>query len=185
MAQTPTTEPASIQAGDTICWQRTLPDYPASDGWQLSYLLISTAAHIVVPATAAHDAHDAHDITISAAASAAYPPGIYTWQASVARTGERYTVDKGAVTIKPNWATAGNADARSPAARALADLRAALLKWLSTSGQVQEYEIAGRRMRFATAFEIRERIRMAESEVRREARELSGQSAARRVVVRY
>ena len=182
MAQTPTTEPASIQAGDTICWQRTLPDYPASDGWQLSYLLISAAAHIVVPATAADDAHN---ITISAAASAAYPPGIYTWQASVARTGERYTVDKGAVTIKPNWATAGNADARSPAARALADLRAALLNWLSTSGQVQEYEIAGRRMRFATAFEIRERIRMAESEVRREARELSGQSAARRVVVRY
>lgn len=182
MAQTPTTEPASIQAGDTICWQRTLPDYPASDGWQLSYLLISAAAHIVVLATAVDDAHN---ITISAAASAAYPPGIYTWQASVARTGERYTVDKGAVTIKPNWATAGNADARSPAARALADLHAALLKWLSTSGQVQEYEIAGRRMRFATALEIRERIRMAESEVRREARELSGQSAARRVVVRY
>ncbi len=182
MAQTPPTEPASIQAGDTICWQRTLPDYPASEGWQLSYRLISAAARIDVVATTEGDAYL---VTIAAVTSAAYAPGPYTWQASVTRATERYTVGQGELTIKPDWAFAGHADARSPATRALADLRAALLKWLSTSGQVQEYEIAGRRMRFATAFEIRERIRMAESEVRREARELSGQSGARRVVVRY
>ena len=41
MAQTPTTEPASLQAGDTLRWQRTLPDYPASEGWVLSYRLIN------------------------------------------------------------------------------------------------------------------------------------------------
>lgn len=183
MAQTPTTEPASIQAGDTITWQRTLPDHPASDGWQLSYRLINAAARIDIVAAADGDAHL---VTIAAATSAAYAPGAYTWLASATRSAERYTVGQGEVTVKADWAAApGNADARSPAARALADLRAALLKWLATSGQVQEYEIAGRRMRFATAPEIRERIRIAEAEVNREALAFGGQPPARRVVVRF
>lgn len=183
MAQTPTFEPASIQAGDSITWQRTLPEHPASDGWQLSYRLINAGARIDIVAAADGDAHL---VTIAAAISAAYAPGTYTWLAAATRTTERATVGQGTVTIKPDWAaSAGGADARSPAVRALDDLRAALLKWLATSGQVQEYEIAGRRMRFATATEIRERIRMAEGEVNREALTFGGQPPARRIAVRF
>lgn len=183
MAQTPTTEPASIQAGDTITWLRELPDYPADDGWQLSYRLLNPAARIDMVAAADGAAHR---VTVSAATSAAYTPGTYTWIAHVTRSTDRHTVGQSSITIKADWAAAaGNGDARSPASRALDDLRAALLQWLSTSGQVQEYEIAGRRMRFATAVEIRERIRMAEAEVNREALAFGGQAAPRRVAVRF
>lgn len=183
MAHLPNTEPPVIQAGDTTSWQRDLPDYPADQGWQLSYLLINPAGRINITTTASGSSHLA---TISAAVSAGYAAGAYTWLAQVTRTDERFTVGQGDVTIKADWAAApSGADARSPAARALADLRAALLNWLSTNGQISEYEIAGRRMRFATAQEIRQRIALAEREVNREALALSGNSGARRVLVRF
>lgn len=183
MAQTPTFEPATIQAGDTVRWQRDLSDYPASDGWVLNYRLINAAVKIDVVATAEGDSHL---IVISAATCAAYAAGEYTWVATVTRAGERYTVGQGTITIKPDWAAASTgADARTPAAKALADLRSALLQWLSTSGHVSEYEIAGRRMRFASAQDIRERIAIAEREVARESTVASGQTGARRVLVRF
>lgn len=183
MAQTPTTEPASLQAGDTIRWQRLLPDYPASEGWQLSYRLINAQTRIDIVATADGDAHL---VTISAATSAAYAAGEYTTIAQVTRATERYTVGQGAIVIKPDWAAAAaGADARTPAQRALADLRAALMRWLSSQGHVQEYEIAGRRMRFATVDEIRQRIGIAEREAAREQAAATGKPIARRVLVRY
>ena len=30
-----TTEPSSLTAGDTATWLKSLPDYPATDGWAL------------------------------------------------------------------------------------------------------------------------------------------------------
>ena len=79
-------------------------------------------------------------------------------------------------------------DARSTARRALADLRAALARWLSSNGVVAEYEIAGRRMRFASAEDIRKRISLAENEVAREDAEqrlAAGLGGRRRVMVRF
>lgn len=183
MAQTPTTEPTSLQAGDTITWRRLLPDYPASEGWELSYRLINAAARIDIVATADGDAHL---VSIPAATSAGYTAGEYTSIAKVTRGADRHTVGQGVIVIKPDWAAAATgADARTPAQRALADLRAALMRWLSTQGHVQEYEIAGRRMRFATVDEIRQRIRIAEGEAAREQAATSGKPIARRVLVRY
>lgn len=183
MAQTPTTEPTSLQAGDTIRWQRLLPDYPASAGWVLSYRLINAQTRIDIVATADGDAHL---VNIPTATSAGYTAGEYTSIAQVTRGADRYTVGQGTIVIKPDWAAAADgADARTPAQRALADLRAALMRWLSTQGHVQEYEIAGRRMRFATVDEIRQRIRIAEGEVAREQAAASGKPIARRVLVRY
>lgn len=183
MAQTPTTEPASLQAGDTIRWQRLLPDYPASAGWVLSYRLINAQARIDIVAAADGDAHL---VTIGAATSAAYEAGEYTTVAQVTRGTDRHTVGQGTIVIKPDWAAAATgADARTPAQRALADLRAALMRWLSSQGHVQEYEIAGRRMRFASVDEIRQRIGIAEREVAREQASATGKPVARRVLVRY
>jgi hypothetical protein len=181
MAQTPTTEPASLQAGDTLRWQRTLPDYPASEGWVLSYRLINALGKLDIVATAEGDDHL---ISVAAATSAAYPPGDYTYTAQVTRSTDRYTVGRGSITVKADWAAvADGADARTPAQRALADLKAALLRWLSSQGHVQEYEIAGRRMRFASASDIRQRIALAEREVAAEAN--AGKPVARRVLVRF
>lgn len=182
----PTTEPAFIQAGDTTTWQKTLSDYPASAGWVLAYRLINTASVINITAAASGDDHL---VTVAAATTAAYSAGVYTWVSHVTLGAERYTIGKGSVTVQPDLAaqTAGF-DARSTAQKALDDLRAALLGWLSTSGHVQEYEIAGRRMRFATAADIQARIGLAEREVAREAaaqRLAAGLPANNRIYVRF
>lgn len=186
MPTIPTTEPAYLQAGDTIHWQRTLPDYPAGDGWVLAYRFINQAARIDVVSVADGDVHQ---VSISAAATGAYAAGDYTWTAFVTRGADRYTIGQGRTTIRPDLANqAAGFDARSPARRALDDLRSALLKWLSTSGHVQEYEIAGRRMRFASAGDIRARIAIAQREVANEVsaqRIAAGQTTGRRVLVRF
>ena len=102
---------------------------------------------------------------------------------------DRYTIGQGRTTIRPDLANqAAGFDARTEAQRAQDDLRSALLKWLSTSGHVQEYEIAGRRMRFSTADEIRARMAIAQREVANETaaqRIAAGQTTGRRVLVRF
>lgn len=161
------TEPAFVTAGDTVAWTKSLPDYPASAGWALAYRLINAAGSIDITSSASGDDHA---VSVSAAASAGWAAGDYQYQAYVTRAAERYTVGTGAITIKPNLAakTAGF-DARGAWAKALADLRLALATWLTSSGHISEYEIAGRRMKFANADDIRKRIAIAEKEVAREA----------------
>lgn len=179
-----TTEPALLQAGDTLRWRITLPDFPASDGWTLAYRLINAAATISIVAVADGDAHL---VEVPAATSAAYPPGAYTGNRTVTRGTDRFTLAPWSPRVLPDLATALATDARGPAQRALDDLRAALLKWLASSGQVQEYEIAGRKMRFASMDEINKRITLAQREAAAEAAAAGLSSAAgrRRVLVRF
>jgi hypothetical protein len=163
----PTTEPAFVTAGDTVAWTKSLSDYSAADGWTLAYRLINAAGHIDITTTPA--GHD-HAVTEMAADTSAWPAGAYTWQAYVTKAGDRHTVGTGAITIRPNLAAKdAGYDARGTWAKTLDGLRLALATWLASSGQVAEYEIAGRRMKFATADDIRKRIAIAEKEVAREA----------------
>lgn len=187
MAQSiPTAEPAVLQAGDTLKWRRTLPDYPASAGWVLAYRLINAAARIDIAAAAEGDDHL---VTVPAATSAAWSDGDYTWTAFVTKAGERFTVGTGRVTVRPDLAAMpAGFDARSTARKALDDLRAALAAWISSNGHIQEYEVAGRRTRFASADDLRTRIAIAEREVAREeaaARLADGLPAGRRIMVRF
>jgi len=186
MATIPTSEPAYLQAGDTLSWQRSLPDYPASAGWELSYRLINSSGKIDITAAASGDDHL---VSVSAATTAAYAPGTYTWQAFVTNGSERYTVGSGSIVVKRNLAAeAGGFEARSTAQKALDDLRAALATWIATSGQVQEYEIAGRRMKYRTVADIRSAISLLEREVARERaaeRIAAGLDTGRRVSVRF
>lgn len=183
MLAAPTTEPAALQAGDTLRWQRQLPDYPADAGWVLAYRLINAVTRIDIVSTADGAAHA---VQVAASVSAAYPPGDYTWAAFVTSATERHTIGHGQLRVLPDLAAAAaGQDGRSEAQRALADLRAALLRWLSSSGHVSEYEIAGRRMRFASAQDIRARIAIAEQEVAREAAALGQRPPVRSVRVRF
>lgn len=185
MSTIPSTEPAIIVAGDTIAWSRTLTDYPASAGWVLAYRLINSAGKIDITASASGDDHA---ISVAAATTANWTAGSYTWQATVTKTTQRYTIGSGTLTIKPNLAAqAGGFDARSAAQKALDDTRAALATWISSNGHVQEYEIAGRRMKYASLADIQGRIRLLEREVAREQsaeKIAAGLGAGRRVLVR-
>lgn len=95
-------EPVEIIAGDTVKWLKTIADYKASDGWVLAYSARG-AGSIEIASTASGDSHL---IVITAAQSAAFPVGNYKWIATVSRDDERYTVQEGYFTVKPNLATA-------------------------------------------------------------------------------
>jgi hypothetical protein len=95
-----TTEPTALITGDTITWQISLADYPATDGWTLKYTLLNAAALLTITASAAEADHL---VSIPAAISAAYIPGDYKYQKYVERgadeTLERITLDEGTIAI--------------------------------------------------------------------------------------
>lgn len=182
-------EPKILQAGDTLRWTVRLPEHPANEGWTLSYRLINAGSTIDLVAGPDPQQPELHLVSVAAATSAEYLPGTYTVTKFVSRGLDRYTLAQGEIRVLPDLAASATPmDARSEARRALDDLRAALRRWLSTQGAVSEYEIAGRRMRFASMEDIQKRIQLAESEVAREVeaeRLAAGLGRRRRVLVRF
>jgi hypothetical protein len=153
---TPTTEPARIIAGDTSKWLKTLADYPASAGWALVYTLINATAKITINATAQGDDHLA---TASAATTAAWEAGTYTWRAQVSKAGEVYTVGTGQIVVEPSFSV-DTLDSRTPSKVMLDAVEAVMLK--TASSNVQEYEIAGRRLKhysMGELLQLRDRLR--------------------------
>jgi hypothetical protein len=141
----PTIEPSIIRAGDTTQWIKSLSDYPASDSWVLSYKLTNQDYAYAITSTASGSDHL---VSISAATSATHSPGKYKLIGYVTKAAERYTIDETSVQILPNLAaiTTGY-DTRSTAKQTL-DLLDAAMVAQGANAWAQEYEIAGRRMKF-------------------------------------
>lgn len=182
MAEIPTREPLQLNAGDTWRWTRTLDDYPASQGWALSYVLINAAAKITVNASASGSDHA---VLVSATATAAYTPGAYDWRARVSKAGEVYTVGEGRLTVR-SALTAGTLDNRSHARKTL-DAVEAVIEGRAGSA-VLEYQIAGRSLKHipvADLLALRDKYR---AEVVREdaaTAAAAGLPDRRRVFVRF
>ncbi len=102
MANIPTREPGFFTAGDTVKWTRSIPDYPASQGWTLKYFLRGPSALDV--SASQYNATEDYIVTIAASASATLTAGDYAWTAKVASAdgSETYTVNFGTVTVKPD-----------------------------------------------------------------------------------
>ncbi len=165
MAQpTPSREPARITAGDTITWQRALADYPASASWALNYRLINASGKIDIIASASGSDHL---VNVSAATSAAWLAGSYSWTAYVTKGTERYTVGTGTITIKQDLAAAAaGVDVRSHAVKTLEAIEA-VIEGRATQAHLS-YTIDGRQMqlmKFDELLVLRDRYR---AEVRSE-----------------
>ncbi len=143
-APIPTTEPPSITAGDTAAWTRSLSDYPASDSWVLAYALVNASSKVTVTSSASGDDHA---VSVAASTTAAWVPGTYSWQATVTKGSDRYTVGTGQITILPNLAAATLLDTRSAARKALDAADLALANY-GAKAYLQSYEISGRSQRF-------------------------------------
>ena len=145
MPDIPTNEPASLRAGDTWKWTKTLADYPAS-AWTLKYRFKSATAGFEITATTSGTDYD---ITVAALTTTGYTAGTYTWIAWVeGGTAEKYTVDTGVMAVSADY-RAGTAtaalDDRSHARKTLAAIEA----WIeSRSPGVARYAIAGREMQY-------------------------------------
>ena len=99
--------PSQLIAGDTATWTDSLADYPADDSWVLKYRLTaidSTGGTISLTAAASGSDHVS---TITAATSAVWVPGGYSWAAWVEGAGSTvFTVEAGIVTVLANPRTA-------------------------------------------------------------------------------
>ena len=139
-APTPTSEPASLIAGDTAKWLKTLSDYPADAGWVLTYTLISAAAKYTFTAT---PSGSDHLVNVTAATTGGWTAGSYSWRAAVSLAGEVYTVAGGTIEIKAAFSVS-TLDNRSFARIALENIENYLKNANNLSAA--SYEIAGRRL---------------------------------------
>lgn len=186
---TPTNEPTTLRAGDTVAWTRELAEYSAADGWSLKYRLlwpVGVAADISAVGTGT-----LHSVNLSAADTASFTAGPATLVAYVEKgagaTLERATLQSQSITVLPSLAAATAYDGRSANAIALANARAALASYMA-KGQlhVASYDVGGRTMTFRAATEITDLIAYYEREVFKENALLAAVNgvAAGRVQVR-
>lgn len=180
-------EPAELVAGDTWAWRRTdlAVAYPASQGWALSYVLV--AANAVIPVAATADG-DAHMVNVPAVDTAGYVAGLYTWDAYVAKTPDRFRVGRGTVKILPNLQAAGltGVDGRSHARRVL-DAIEAVIECRAGKDQAS-YQIGDRRLDrtpIADLLKLRDSYRAEVARQRSAERLRQGKGTGRMVLTRF
>lgn len=180
-AITPTTEPTALIAGDTAKWLKTLTDYPASEGWTLSYTLVSASNRITFNASASGNDYL---VSVSAATTESWVSGSYEWRAQVTKSGEVFTVETGTISVQPSFGSA--IDGRSHARKALSNIEA----YLENAGNLTaaSYEIAGRKLQ---RFSLPELLALRDKYKGEVAREDAASGASRglpdrrRVLVRF
>lgn len=180
MSTIPTTEPASVTAGDTIKWTKALPDYPASAGWVLSYAFTGPGN---ISITAAADG-DTHAVIVPAATSAAWAAGSYLGQAYITKAGERTTIATGLMlTVAANLAAASGL---SWARRCLSAIQAVMEG--KAGSDALSTKINDKELRKYTPAELIPLYRFFEQEVAREdqaAKLAAGLGSGNRVLVRF
>jgi hypothetical protein len=178
-------EPSRVIAGDTVIWRRAdlLTDYPSAS-YSLHY-----RGRRAGDATASFNvsANSDYQVTVAAAATEKWTPGVYHWQAYVTRTSDsaRVTVAEGTFEVVANRATS-TADPRSHAARMVAAIEA-LLEGKATD-DVDEYSINGRSLKKIPVAELLKwRDRYKAEALREKAAEdiKRGLATSRRVMVRF
>lgn len=172
----PNQVPKTLRAGDTVTWRRTLPDYPAGEGWSLVYTMVKLYQQITLTATP--DGND-HLVESPVATTSNWAPGIYAWIERAIQDGKAYTVDTGVLEILPGFAAATNGlDARSHAQKTLDALEA----WIESRDMgVAEYQIGDRMLK---SIPIRDLL-LLRDRYRREVRDESGKKVSGRVMVRF
>lgn len=181
-APIPTTEPASVNAGDTVKWLKSLPDYLASDGWTLSYTLINAGSKISITSTAQGTDHL---VNVSNTTSAAWAAGTYDYRAQASKASEVYTVGSGRIVVKPAF-SAATLDARSQVRKTLEAIEATLEGRASSA--TAEYQIAGRQLKYIPISELlvlRDRLRADVAREDSAAAVAAGLSPRGRIQVRF
>ena len=113
----PTTEPATIVAGDLLQWKRTDlgTDY-ANGSYTLSYKARLEGTGSTVITITASASGDDYLVSVGQSTTASYTAGDYRWQAYITRNSdsERLTIDSGTFEVSASR-SASTADPRSHA----------------------------------------------------------------------
>lgn len=180
-APTPYDEPASIVAGDTAKWLKSVADFPASAGWVLTYTLVNASQRYTFSAA---PSGDEHLVTVDAATTAAWAAGDYALRGQVALAGEVYTVVQGRVTVQPAYGSA--TDGRSQARRMLDAVESVLEGRAADS--VAEYTIGGRQLKripLPDLLALRDRLRVDVAREDAATRVAAGLAPRGRIAVRF
>lgn len=132
-AVVPKLEPETVVAGDTVEFTISEPDYLPGDGWALSYHILN-ASEDLGQIDATDNGDGSHLVTITAATTAAWEAGHYSYRGFVTKAGVRKTVREGSFDVEPNFATVDTAEGRTFSKRMLDAIRA-LLEGKATKDQ--------------------------------------------------
>ena len=120
-ATVPTVEPDFLFQGDTLTFQKSLTDYPATDGWSLSYYFVATDGSGKAFNFSASSS--GNNFLVSTPTSG-FEIGTYQGRAKVTKDGESFTVWQGTIEILPNLEQGG--DLRSHARKTLDNIEAVI-----------------------------------------------------------
>lgn len=154
-ADIPTSEPAVFNAGSTVKFTRELSDYLPADGWTLSYALVKAGA--LITWTGTNNGDGTHLVNITAAITAGYTAGTYSWQSYVTKgsgaSASREDISRGVIEIKPNFATqTGGYDGRSDT-KIILDAIIATIKGTATKEE-QEMTVAGQTLKLRSVDDL-------------------------------
>lgn len=192
MATTPTTEPQKLTQGEIVTWTRTETDFPASDGWALTYYFRGTVAGQAFE-VAGSGVGAVHTFTTAAATTASRPAGVYLWQLKAVKTGGARTVASGVLKLEADFSAVNGAlDTRSQIQKDLDAVQAAIRERIDTGRSVSEYEVSvgdsTRKLKYFTLVDLQARetflIGQRNAELAAERAE-AGQSAIRPIRVQF
>ena len=182
----PLTEPTEFFPGDTLTWKRQdlSDDYPASDGWSLTYYFRGPEGKFDIAASADGDNFS---VSVLPDITTTYKSGDYIWSAKVGLGTDVYSVDNGACTVKVDLATKGAGyDPRSHVKKVLDALEAALVK--KASKDQLETDIDGVSIKRMSPEELRAWRKEYKSEYQKELnadKKKNGKKSGDRIVVRF
>lgn len=145
MADVPSKPPQELRAGDTAQWRRSLPAYPAGDGWLLKYTLMGTAGAYNFDADIDADIDgDDYQVTVAASVTKDWAPGRYMLTEYVTKDSDRYTLATTNTKVLPDLAGGTTpTDTRTHARKVLDSIEA----WLESAAPIAgAVEIAGRKI---------------------------------------
>ncbi len=152
MANTLWREPIQLVAGDTLAFNRSLPDYPASQGWSLLYELRGGAQPISFQSTPING--DAHSLSVDAATTATWLAGDYVLSGFAINGAERHRIYYASCPIRPNAvAEPGDVPKQTFTQKMIANLEAVMLG--SASDDLLESRIGDTQFRYLSPLELR------------------------------
>jgi uncharacterized small protein (DUF1192 family) len=173
--------PRRITIGDTVTWDETLGDFPASELWVLSY-------NFTGPLAAFQSAHtavgDDHRITID---TTKLEVGAYDYAKKVTDATETFTLERGEIFVDPDLsADDAGVDRRPYAVIALENIEA-MLAGKATKDQTS-YSLNGRalsRYSVAELLDWRAQLRSEVRDIREVKRRKSGGKSHANVHLRF
>lgn len=159
-------EPKTIQAGDSITWTVTEPDYLPVDGWELTYSLVNQQRHIAI--SSIDNGLGGFEVANAAAVTRLWAPGVYDYRRYVSLGVDRFTTKSGSIEILTDLAVQlSGFDSGTDAQKYLASLKAARQRLAGNAHRVtvSSEGTSGRSRSYKNLDELDTAIRRAERDV--------------------